>query len=137
MPDVLFVLMRWLHFASMATLVGGIIYGRLVMTSSIGALAADARDSFEGRAARAYRPLVLASVIGLIASGTYNLLTNPGHTPKYHMLLGIKLMLALHVFAVAFLVTQPKNPRRARMMTGTLISGLIILAISAYLRRIF
>ena len=28
-------------------------------------------------------------------------------------------MLALHVFAVAFLITQPKNPRAPRMMTGT------------------
>ena len=137
MADVLFVLMRWLHFASMATLVGGIIYGRLVMTSSLGALAPDAREAFGERTASGYRPLVLAAIVGLILSGTYNLLTNPGHTPKYHMLLGIKLMLALHVFAVALLITQPKNPKRTRMMTGTLISGLIILAISAYLRRIF
>ena len=137
MPDVLFVLMRWLHFASMATLVGGIIYGRLVMTSSLSALAPDARDAFGEKAATGYRPLVLTAILGLILSGTYNLLTNPGHTPRYHMLLGIKLMLALHVFAVALLITQPKNPKRARMMTGTLISGLIILAISAYLRRIF
>jgi putative copper export protein len=137
MTDALFVLMRWLHFTSMATLVGGILYGRLVMTTSASALAPDARDAFGDRAAARYRPLVVAAMIGLIVSGTYNLLTNPGHTPKYHMLLGIKLMLVLHVFAVAMLITQPKNPRRARMMTGTLISGLIILAISAYLRRIF
>jgi putative copper export protein len=137
MADALFVLMRWLHFASMATLVGGILYGRAVMTASLGSLAPDARDKLDRNAASRYRPFVLAAVIGLIVSGTYNLLTNPGHTPKYHMLLGIKLMLVLHVFAVAFLVTQPENPRRARMMTGTLISGLIILAISAYLRRIF
>ncbi len=137
MADALFVFMRWLHFASMATLVGGILYGRLVMTSSFTSLAPDARDAFDNQAASRYRPLVLAAVIGLIISGTYNLLTNPGHTPKYHMLLGVKLMLVLHVFAVAFLITQPKNPRRARMMTGTMISGLIILAISAYLRRIF
>jgi hypothetical protein len=107
------------------------------MTASLQSLSPDARDAFGDRAARHYRPLVLGAVIGLIVSGTYNLLTNPGHTPKYHMLLGIKLMLVLHVFAVAFLVTQPKNPRRARMMTGTMISGFIILAISAYLRRIF
>jgi putative copper export protein len=137
MADALFVLMRWLHFASMATLVGGIIYGRLVMTSSLGALAPDARIAFDRKAATGYRPLVLTAMIGLVVSGTYNLLTNPGHTPRYHMLLGIKLMLVLHVFAVAFLVTQPANPRRARMMTGIMISGLIILAISAYLRRIF
>ena len=34
------------------------------------------------------------------------------------MLLGIKLLLVLHVFAVAILIVQPKNPRRVRMMTG-------------------
>jgi hypothetical protein len=137
MTDVLFVLMRWLHFASMATIVGGIIYGRLVMTSSLASLAPDARDAFGDKAAAAYRPLVLAAILGLIVSGTYNLLTNPGHTPKYHMVFGIKILLVLHVFAVALLITQPKNPKRTRMMTGTLISALIIVAISAYLRRIF
>ena len=52
MADVLFVLMRWLHFASMATLVGGILYGRLVMTSSLGALAPDARDAFGDKSRR-------------------------------------------------------------------------------------
>jgi hypothetical protein len=137
MTDVLSVLMRWLHFASMATLVGGIIYGRLVMTSSVAALAPDARDAFGDRAAAGYRPLVFAAMLGLIVSGTYNLLTNPGHSSTYHMLFGIKILLVLHVFAVALLITQPKNPKRARMMTGTLISGLVIIAISAYLRGHF
>jgi putative copper export protein len=137
MADALFVLMRWLHFTCMATLIGGILFGRLVMTSSVGTLAPDAREKFWDRAAAAYRPLVLAAIAGLVISGTYNLMTNPGHTVKYHMLLGVKLMLVLHVFAVALLITKPKNPKRVRMMTGTLISGLSILAISAYLRRIF
>jgi len=137
MADALFVLMRWLHLTSMATLVGGMLFGRFVMISSEKMLAPDARETFGARAATAYRPLVLAAVMGLIISGTYNLLTNPGHTVKYHILLGIKLLLVMHVFAVAFLVTKPKNPRRARMMAGTVISGLIIIAISAYLRRIF
>jgi hypothetical protein len=41
------------------------------------------------------------------------------------------------VFAVAILVVQPHRPRRVRMMAGTAISGLVIIAISAYLRRIF
>src|SRR5689334_2149847 len=134
MADALFVLMRWLHFTSMATLVGGMIFGRLVVAESVAALAPDAREKFGDRAAVAYRPLVWAAIVGLVISGTYNLLTNPGHTVKYHMLLGVKLMLVLHVFAVALLIVRPKSPKRVRMMTGTLISGLIILAISAYLR---
>lgn len=137
MGDALFVLMRWLHFSSMATLIGGLLYGRMVMIPAIGSVAPEATDVLNAKAAGAYRPLVLAAVCGLIVSGMYNILTNPGHTAMYHMLLGIKLLLALHVFTVAFLITAPHNPRRARMMTGTVISGLIILAISAYLRRIF
>jgi hypothetical protein len=137
MADVLFVIMRWTHFASMATLIGGLLYGRFVMLPSIGTLSPDSREALAARIAAAYRPMIAAAVGGLLVSGLYNLLTNPGHTVKYHILLGIKLMLALHVFAVAFLVTQPKNPRVSRMMTGTIVSGLIILAISAYLRRIF
>ena len=137
MGDALFVLMRWLHFSSMATLIGGLIYGRTVLMPAIGTLAPESSGVLEGKAAGAYRPLVVAAICGLIVSGLYNILTNPGHTPMYHMLLGIKLLLVLHVFTVAFLITAPHNPRRARMMTGTIVSGLVILAISAYLRRIF
>ena len=108
------------------------IYGRVVE-----AQARATGDPLSGKAAAAYRPTVLLAVAGLIVSGLYNLLTNPGHSPRYHMFLGIKILLALHVFAVAFLVTQPVNPRRGRLMTGAAISGLIIIAISAYLRRNF
>jgi hypothetical protein len=89
------------------------------------------------RAAAFYRPLVFSSIIGLLISGTYNIITKPGATPLYHMLLGVKLLLVMHVFAVAILVTRPHNPRRARMMAGAAISGLAIIAISACLRRFF
>jgi len=126
------VILRWMHISSMAALVGGMIYGRLVER-----MARESGDPISGRAAAAYRPVVLMAVAGLVVSGLYTLLTNPGHSPRYHMLIGIKVLLALHIFAVAFLITKPENPRRGRMMTGAMISGLIIIAISAYLRRIF
>jgi uncharacterized membrane protein len=137
MGDVLFVFMRWLHIASMATLIGGLIYGRLILAPAIATVAEDARAALAEKAAALFRPLVFAAMTGLIVSGTFNLLTTPGHRPVYHMLLGVKLLLALHVFAVAILIVKPNNPRRVRMMTGTLISGLVILFISAWLRRIF
>jgi putative copper export protein len=137
MTDVLFVIMRWLHLSSFVTLIGGILYGRFVFTPALGNLSPDAAEALSRQAAARYRPFALAAMAGLIVSGTYNLLTNPGHSTKYHVLLGIKLLLVAHIFAVAFLITQPDNPRRARQMTGTIISGLIVLAISAYLRRIF
>jgi putative copper export protein len=137
MADVLYEIMRWLHLASMATLIGGMIFARLVMARALEGVAPDARESLVDRVAGLYKPFVYTAIGGLVVSGSYNLLTNPGHRPLYHMLLGVKLLLALHVFAVAILIVQPKNPRRVRMMTGLVISGLTIIAISAWLRHIF
>lgn len=137
MPDALNVFMRWLHISSMATLIGGIIFGRLVMKPSAGALSSETCADLDERAAAAFRPLVGAAIAGLLVSGIYNILSNPGHTVKYHILLGVKLLLVMHVFAVAWLVVQPNNKRRARQMLGAMISGLCIILISAYLRRIF
>lgn len=129
--------MRWIHISSMATLIGGIIYGRLVMAPASSSLAADAQEALADHAASNYRPLVVASMIGLILSGLYRYMTTPGHRPFYHALFGIKMLLVLHVFAVALLIVKPHNPRRTRMMTGVVISGLLIIGISAWLGRIY
>jgi cytochrome bd-type quinol oxidase subunit 2 len=137
MAQALFIVMRWLHFSSIATLIGGIIFARLVMTRAAAGLPAETRGALAEKAAAAFRPLVAASIAGLVLSGVYNILSNPGHSVQYHMFLGIKLLLVMHVFAVSWLIVQPNNQRRGRMMTGALISGLIIIAISAYLRHNF
>jgi len=137
MTDVLLVIMRWIHIASMATLIGGLLYGRLIMAPAIATLAPDARESLATTAATLFRPFVFASIGGLLISGAFNFLTTTGHRPIYHMLFGVKMLLALHVFAVSILIVQPNNPRRVRMMTGTVISGLLILAIAAWLRLVF
>ena len=137
MADVIYVFMRWMHISSMATLIGGMIYGRLVMAQAAGSLSPDSREGLMNRAAVIYRPLVFTAMAGLLISGCYNIFSNLGHTPLYHMILGIKLLLVMHVFAVAILISRPHNPRRARMMAGAAISGLVIIAISAYLRHIF
>ncbi len=134
MGDVLVVVMQWLHFSSLATLIGGILYGRLVMAPSIATLAPDAREALADRAAAAFRPFVLAAICGLIVSGCFHILTNPGHSRIYQALLGIKLLLVLHVFTVALLIVRPGNPHRSRMMTGAAISGMVIIAIAVYLR---
>jgi uncharacterized membrane protein len=137
MADALNVFMRWLHISSVVTLIGGMIFGRLVMIPASGALSADTRAALGEKAALAFRPLVGAAIAALLVSGTYNIVSSPGHTVKYHILLGVKLLLVLHVFASAWLIVQPNNKRRARQMTGVVISGLCIILISAYLRRIF
>jgi uncharacterized membrane protein len=137
MPDGIAIALRWLHIASMTTLLGGMIFWRMVLARASEEMSLTARGPLFERIAAAFRPLVFASITGLVVSGLINYLTAPGHTKIYHMLFGIKLLLALHVFAVAIVMTQPNNPRRTRLATGTMISGLIILVISAWLRRNF
>ena len=64
-------------------------------------------------------------------------MTNPGHNIRYYILLGIKLLLVAHVFAVGIVLVTKNPEHRGRLLAGSAISGLIIILISAYLRRNF
>lgn len=129
--------MRWLHITSVATLIGGMLYGWLVLVPATALLAADARKALTDKAAALYRPLVFSAIASLLISGAYNLATNPGHQTLYYILLSVKLLLAAHVFAVGVLLVTKNPEHRGRLLAGSAISGLIIILISAYLRRTF
>ena len=137
MTEALNVLMRWLHIASVAGLIGGMIYGRMVMLAATRELAPETRKELEERAAALFRRIIAATIVCLTVSGVYNIISYTGHTTRYHILLGIKLLLVAHIFASAILIAQPNNQRRGRQMAGAAISGLIVIAISAYLRTIY
>lgn len=137
MADALNVFMFWLHVSSVAALIGGILYARAVFVPAANALGPDSRRSLSENAAAAFRPIVYSAIPALIASGVYRILSNPGHSTRYHALLGVKLLLAAHVFAVALLIVKKDAARRTRLMTGAAISGFAIIAIASYLRRIF
>ncbi len=135
--EVLSILMRWMHIASMALLVGGAAFLRFVALPAVD----DSPDAGElaERFAAGFRPLVYAAVVGVIGSGLFNFLARPGHTRFYYMLFGVKMLLAAHVFVSALLmgragVPEPKVFRRA---SSIVISGVLIILLSAYLRRIF
>lgn len=138
MPDVpaITALARWLHLTSVVTLIGGILYARFVMDPAASGLAPDVRTGLENRAASRFRQFAFTAMAFLVLSGTYNFLYKNPRSPLYHALFGIKILLVLHVFAVAILATGPNNPRRARQMFGAAISGVIIILISNYLKGI-
>jgi len=122
--------------ASMATLIGGVVYGRLVAAPSMQSLTPETREQLSEALAARYRPLAFTAMALLLISGLYRFLTTPGLGPAYHAIFGIKMLLALHVFAVGILILKPRNPKRVRLMTGTLISGLVIVLLSAILRQL-
>jgi uncharacterized membrane protein len=136
MPDAITALARWLHLSSLVTLIGGFLYARFVMNPASSTLAPDVRIGLDNQAARRFRPLVFAAMTLLVVSGAYNFLYKNPRTPLYHALFGVKILLVLHVFAVAILATSPNNPRRARQLFGAAISGVVIILISAYLKGI-
>jgi len=136
MAEAITTLARWLHLSSVVTLIGGILYARFVMNPASSTLTPDARAGLENQAAGRFRSLVYAAMTLLVLSGVYNFLYKNPRTALYHALFGIKILLVLHVFAIAILATGPNNPRRARQMFGAAISGIVIILISAYLKGI-
>ncbi len=137
MGDVPAVIMRWLHLASVATLVGGLFFGALVLRAAVAALPADEAAALSEKAATLFRPWLWLAMAALLVSGLYNVIVMPGHSARYRAVLIIKLLLVAHVFASGLLAIRPHNARRVRQMTGAFISGFVIILISAYLRRIF
>ena len=136
MGEILTAFMRWVHISSAVTLIGGIFYARFIMLPAAASLSPESRTALDEHAAARFRPVMLTAMAGLVFAGTYNLLSRPGHSPLYHALFGVKILLVLHVFCVAVLTGAPKNPRRARQWFGAAVSGAAILLISAYLKGI-
>ncbi|MBZ5582131.1 MAG: hypothetical protein LAQ30_07980 [Acidobacteriia bacterium] len=131
------VFVRWLHISSAVVLIGGAVYWRLILMPSSYALPAGEREILNERDAGAFRPFVLAAIAGLILSGIFNILARPGHSLSHNVMLAVKLLLVAHVFAAALVTVRAHSPRRTRTLTGTVISGAVILAISAYLRVVY
>lgn len=130
------ILMRFLHIISAITLLGGILAWRFGVIPSLAPLAAETRSKIDNAVASAWRPFVLFSIAGLLVSGIYNFLNKTGLTPAWHAVFGIKVLLVLHVFAVAILASRENNPKRARQLTGVAVSGVVIVILSAVLRWI-
>jgi hypothetical protein len=115
MDAILSVGMRWLHFVSIAVLLGGVFYARFAI----------------GDLAKGFLPMAYAAIGGILVSGTYNLLSKQVTPPHYHMWFGIKILLVLHIFAATVLYRG-----KTRALTGIVISGAIVIAISGWLRWI-
>ena len=127
-------LARWIHIASAITLMGGMIFAAVAW---LPALAGPDKQSISDAIALRFRPWLVLSIVGLLASGFYNYMrhaTAKDVPTMYHMVFGMKFLLALHVFAVGWISLNSGNTKRSRQITGVVISGLIIIALSAAMR---
>jgi hypothetical protein len=132
--DYLSLSMLALHVLCAVTLIGGAVASRFAVIPGIRLLETGTRTKVDNAIAAARRPAVLGAILGLLITGFYNLMHRPVQTKQFHILFGIKMLLTLHVFAVSYLTTRPDNARRSRQLTGIVISGALIVIISAAFR---
>ena len=116
MDAVLSIGARWLHLASVAVLLGGTFYARMAA----------------GEMAESFKKWAYVAIGAILVSGIYNFMSKSSIPPHYHMWFGIKILLALHVFAATILYRKGKQ----RSLTGIVISGAVIIFISEVLRWI-
>lgn len=138
------VILRWSHILAAAIVVGGFAYARFVLYPATKALAEDEQAQLREGIAANLRPWALTSIVLLVVSGSYNFyqVVSSSVDTAYHMAFGMKFLLALHVFAILFMLSTPpsgdpaKDAKRPRLALGAFISGLMILLLGAYLRTL-
>lgn len=139
---------RWFHVGTAIVLLGGSVFMRFVLAPAAGELPEEPHQKLrEGLLAR-WKKFVHGGIALLLLTGGYNyylqilaLREMPAEYRKqYHMLMGIKILIALAMFAVASILVgrsasaarMRQNPRRALGLVVLL--GVLIVGISGYLR---
>lgn len=124
MSNPLDLVMRVLHIFTAIAMVGGAAGGAFLGQPLAGAIA---------------RGSVITGIAAMFLSGLYNMMQVMSTAPKgWHMWFGIKFLLALHVFAMIFLMTKPDATaeKRARWQKSALIGTLFVVLAGVYLRSL-
>lgn len=99
------ILMRLVHVLSAVVLLGGACYVRFVLLPAAAELPESEHAALRERLLARWRSIVHRGIGLLLITGFYNYLevTAPQHQGQgmYHMLMGIKILLALAVFFLA------------------------------------
>ncbi len=136
------VFMQWLHLLAAVVGVGGTILFRIVLLPSLSSLPSEQRAALIARLAPRFRLAIWLAIVVLVFSGVFNLLESTHLAePAYRHVLEVKIVLALALFSIALLATLPLpslsriQQRRPALLATNVILGIIIILLSAYLRR--
>jgi uncharacterized membrane protein len=147
--DALIFLARWLHILSATLALGVPIYIRCVQLPTLASLDEATRTQLNDVLASRWRKIIYLAIFLFLATGFYNFLAPHAHwrqfperdqRVQYHMVFGIKLLLALVMFflasalagrsaALAYFRNNAKT-----WYTVLVILGLILLGLSTTLR---
>jgi uncharacterized membrane protein len=138
------VLSRFLHVGTAIVLVGGSVFMRFVLMPAAEKLAPDAHEALRASILRVWKMFVIVGIAVLLITGFYNYLvvTLPSHKGDslYHMLIGIKILLALVVFFLASVLVgraaafEPLRQNRKTWLVVVIILAALIVAISGFVK---
>lgn len=141
--DFIAVLSRWLHIGSVIVLVGGTVFMRYVLMPASEPLEPAEHEKLRDRIMNRWKALVHGLIAILVLTGIYNII-NRFQTGKpvvtYHILLTVKILLALFILFVASALVgrskglQPLRDNRKRWLTINIAIAAIVLLISNLLR---
>ena len=135
---------RILHILGAILLLGGTLFVTFAVKPAAQDLPDQEHESFKERLMKRWRQLVGIAIGLLIFSGFYNYLvvTFPQHDgdKKYHMFMGIKILLAFVVFFFASVLPgRAKAFEKMRQKSGfwtmlTIVLALIVVSLAGFLR---
>ena len=135
--DVLIVTMRWLHSAAAVVWIGAAIFELVVLIPAYGGSPpAPLRDTVDG----AMREVVQTSLVVFLVSGailTFERLSRGAADSLYVGLLGLKIVLAIAMFQVAFRFRRAAGARRVLGLRWVSGLGLAIVFLAAALKWIY
>ena len=147
-PQFLITLVaRWLHILSASLALGVPIYARFVLMPAMSQLDETQRGVFRESLNARWRVFVYVMIVIFLATGFWTFLGakrwstfEPDAKFRYHLLFGIKLIIALAMFFISYALagrSAALAPMRtnAKMWLGVLILlGLCIVGISGFMR---
>jgi uncharacterized membrane protein len=110
MSDPLFpvlLILRYMHILGAIALMGGTIFMRFALRPAVGKLQPEVKATLHDEVRRRWSKVVMLATLLLLISGIANLglavhyVYKPVFGMSYHMIVGIKLLLALPIFFIA------------------------------------
>jgi uncharacterized membrane protein len=120
----LLLILRYMHILGAIALMGGTIFMRFALRPAVSQLPADAKSTLHEEVRRRWSRFVMLASALLLVSGIANLGLAARYEFKpgmsYHMVVGIKLLLALPIFFIAAVMTGRSDMAKRFQAQGEL-----------------
>jgi uncharacterized membrane protein len=136
-------IMQWVHLIAAVVGLGGMGFLLLILIPSLGVLSAEPREALSKAVAGRFRWASWSGMTLLMISGLYNVRRYYWEEPwgRAWKFLAFKIILSFALFAIVLGLTIPlrwfegMRARRQIWLLVAFILGVIVILISAYLRR--